>query len=585
MRATRDIGRGATGRLLAVLALAVLALRPLSGAAHETDQYTLPLGRQFADLGVYFSGVVHDAIADAVDLTNTQIKDSLWRDQPTEETPRLQSADFIAGEVWQKLFGAWTTDEGIDAKLAGDAMRARYPGLIVAYKPEQHIYDDPLLLLDVTKAVRTFFRAATVNVDGTLFGTDKLLHFMHMGRIYHSTYISARRDGATEEAAVARAVEISASGYNPFLSENAFLGFVSTGIRSNADLAADYAGLQFYRNLTEPVRIGGKLLPPMLVKDGFYWRLDERVRAGSDFFAAFITPHFNEALNPNTYVVLIGARVRKMLRARCFDLLDWYRDERGRPRTREQFLALEKELSTFYGKPYGYESDGANGVSIATTCFAPDGSLVASARVANSGSGTRAGNPVPATAQSGGMPWPGSDRFGRTELWWAAKDGRVEDVKRLIAQVENPNALDIDDEGPLHAAARGGHTDVVELLIAYGADPRARNRFGTTPLHLAVEAAQAKTVEALLKGGADVNARDMFGRMPLHQAVLAGDRELAALLLDRGADPASRYRNRTPAQLATLVGDEALAKWLASYRPSPVAQSGRRANPRTAARP
>jgi len=577
--------RGVTGRIAMALALAVLALRPLSGAAHETDQYTLPLGREFADLGVYFSGVVHDAIADAVELTNSQIKDSLWRDQPTADTPRLQSADYIAGEVWQNLFGAWTTDEGLDARLAGEAMRERFPGLVVAYRPEQHIYDDPLLLLDVTKAVRTFFRASTVNVNGTLFGTDKLLHFMHMGRIYHRTYVGARDDGATEEAAVARAVETSASGYNPFLSENAFLGMVTTGIRSNADLAADYAGLKFYRNLTEPVRIDTTLLPPMLVKDGFYWRLDERVRPESDFFAAFITPHFNEALNPNTYVALMGARVRKMLRARCFDLLDWYRDERGHRRTREQFLALERELSTFYGEPYGYEGDGANAVSIATTCFAPDGSVASGGRSADARWGSLAGDPAPATAQSGWTKWSGSDRFGRTELWWAARDGRVEDVKRLIAQVENPNARDVDDEGPLHAAARGGHAAVVELLIAYGADPRAKNRYGTTPLHVAVESGQTGTVQALLKGGSDVNAQDMFGMMPLHEAVLAGNRELAAILLDNGANPGAPYRNRTPAQLAELAGNATLAKWLASYRGSPVAQSGRPATAPTKVRP
>jgi len=585
MRSTHQFWRGVIGRIVTALALAVLALRPLSGAAHETDQYTLPLGREFADLGVYFSGVVHRAIADAVELTNKQIEDSLWRDQPTESTPRLQSADFIAGEVWQNLFGAWTTDEGLDARLASDAMRARFPGLVVAYRPEQHIYDDPLLLIDLTKAVRTFFRASTVNVNGTLFGTDKLLHFMHMGRIYHSTYVGARRDGATEEEAVARAVETSASGYNPFLSENAFLGMVSTGIRSNADLAADYAGLKFYRNLTEPVRIGETLLPPMLVKDGFYWRLDSRMRPGSDFFAAFITPHFNEALNPNTYIALMAGRVRKMLRARCFDLLDWYRDERGRPRSREQFLALERELSTFYGEPYGYESDGANAVSIATTCFTPDGSRVPSAKSADAGRDTRAGDRAPATAQSGWTAWPGSDRFGRTELWWAAREGRVGDVERLIAQVENPNARDVDDEGPLHAAARGGNTTIVELLIAYGADPRAKNRSGSTPLHLAVDAGQKETVQALLKGGSDVNARDVFGMMPLHAAVLAGNRELAAILLDNGANPAARYRNKTPPQLADLAGNEALAKWLASHRASPMAYGGRQAVPRKAARP
>ncbi|MGB8432938.1 MAG: ankyrin repeat domain-containing protein, partial [Burkholderiales bacterium] len=558
-------------RCLLGIALLVLAMQPLSGVAHETDQYTLPVGREFADLGGYFSGVVHDAIADAVKVTNAQIENSLWRGQPTEDTARLQSPDFIAGEVWQSLFFAITTNEGLDAKLNADVLRNRYPGLVAVYKPEQNIYDDPLLLIDLTKWVRTFFRSSTVDVGGTLFGTDKLLHFIHLGRIYHSAYLDAREEGLPVAAAEARTVEISAKGYNPFLSENGFLGLVSTGIRSNADLAADYAGLKFYRNLTEPVRIGKSVLPPMLVREGYYWRLADRVRLGSDFFAAFITPHFNEALNPNGYALLIGMRVRKMLKARCFDLLDWYRDGRGRVRSREQFAAVEQELSTFYGEAYGYENDGEDTVSIATTCFEAD--IAHSPGRMPPDADPRAA-PAPTRVQSAWIKWPGSDRFGRTELWWAAREGRVEDVGRLIAQVENPNARDVDDEGPLHAGVRGGHAKVVEVLIAYGADVRAANRYGATPLHIAIDASQPEIARVLLTSGADVNARDMFGTMPLHQAALAGNRELAALLLEHGADATARYRRRTPAQLAELAGNATLATWLASYGAGPLAKRG-----------
>ncbi len=46
------------------------------------------------------------------------------------------------------------------------------------------------------------------------------------------------------------------------------------------------------------------------------------------------------------------------MRSRCPDLLDWYRDERGRRLTQEQFGQIEVELSTFYGEAYGYASDG-----------------------------------------------------------------------------------------------------------------------------------------------------------------------------------------------------------------------------------
>jgi ankyrin repeat protein len=536
------------------LAVVLLALRPLSAAAHETDQYTLPLGRTFADLRFHFSRLAYDAIADATAFTNAKIRNSLRDGRPTAETAQLQSADFIAHEVWANLFAAITTNEGLDAELIDAAMQARYPGLILAYEPDQYLYDDPLLVIDLTKFVRTFFRGDTVNVGGTLFGTDKFLHFIHLGAIYHTTYLEARREGLSEQAAVARAVEDSI-GANPVLSENAFLGTLSTGIRSNADLAADYAGLKFYRNLTEPVRIGATQLPPMLIRDGFGWRLDERVRPGSDFFAAFVTPHFNEALNPNGFLGPVGERVRKMLRVRCFDVVDWYRDERGRLRNRAQFAAIEQELSTFYGEPYGYQNDGEDTVSIATTCFEADGSTVLS--VAD----RRA---PPAPAQADAPLGPGRDRFGRTELWWAAREGQRDAVERLIAAGEKPNARDIDGEAPLHAAARGGHAAIVELLIARGADLGARDRYGVTPLLLAIEASQPGVARLLLARGADANARDSFGRTPLHQAALQGDRALAALLLDHGADRAVRYGRSTPAQLAAREGYTALADWLAA---------------------
>ena len=63
----------------------------------------------------------------------------------------------------------------------------------------------------------------------------------------------ARKRGVDESTAVAQAVPLS-TGNNLLLSENWLLGRFTTGIRSNADLAANYAGFKFYRNLTEPVR-------------------------------------------------------------------------------------------------------------------------------------------------------------------------------------------------------------------------------------------------------------------------------------------------------------------------------------------
>ena len=572
----------------AKVALVLVALLSSIAPAHETDQYTLPVGRELADLGPHLTRVVHGAIVDAVSETNAAIKRSLVeapaiRDgRRTDATSPLQSADYIAGKLWLQLFAAFPMNETLDSGLAG--MHARYPGLITAYRPEQSIYDDPLLVLDITKWVRLFFRADTVNADGKLFGTDKIIHFLHLGRIYHSSYLSARAQGLGEAAAVSQAVEV-ATGNNPFLSENWLLGTLSTGIRSNGDLAANYAGLKFYRNLTEEVRIGNRVMPPMLVRQGPYWRLNSQVRPDSDFFTAFITPHWNEALNPNVYAIVTHGRVRAMLRNRCPDVLDWYRDERGRPLNRQQFAEIEQELATFYGEEYGYQSDGKDTVSIATTCFQsaqPDsaGGFSGDAEALDlhrqnvfglqSGWGrhVRAGAFWPVRSPSL------TDQFGRTELWWAAKNGRLDDVERLLAQGENPNTADIDGEGPLHAAARWGQVAAVELLLSQGADPSARALYGMTPLQVSVLEGQMDTTRALLSHNADANTRDVFGKSPLHDAVLRGNSELAALLLDHGADAAAADDSgTTPLHVAAHAGNGSLVELLLAHGANPRIQN------------
>jgi len=569
--------------IAARLVLAFFMLQCWAAAAHETDQFTLPVGREFADLGPHFSRVIYAAIVVAVDGTNAAIRRSL-RDNRPDEAARLQSTEVIANEVWLQLYIAFHSNELLDGGLVSERVRSRYPGLITAYRPEQWIYDDPLLVLDVTKLVRSFFRACTVSADGKLFGTDKMIHFINLGRIYHAKYLGAKNRGVAESEAIAQAVDLSAGG-NLFLSEGTLLGMYTTGIWSNADLAANYAGFKFYRNLTEQVRIGSRVMPPMLLKHGAYWRINDQVQPDSDFFTAFVTPHWNEALNPNVYSTAADARVRSMLRTRCLDARDWYRDERGRPLKRREFVEIEGELSTFYGERYGHRSDGQNGISIASTCFPPEqadpdigGSAVdqvdlhlQSAFGLQSGWGQHEGPGPRAGDQSQG---PVVDRFGRTQLWWAAKDGRLEDVERMLKAGANPNAADLDGETPLHAAARWGQVAIAEALLLHGADPGAEALYGATPLHVSVAQAQVGTARVLLQRGASANAHDLFGKSPLHDAALRGNRELVVLLLDYGADAtAADDSGTTPLHLAARGGNKATMKVLLSHKADPRARN------------
>jgi hypothetical protein len=534
----------------AVVTLLLACAAPAIG--HESEQYTLPAGREFADLGPYFSRIVHDAVVAAVARTNAEIAAVGEDGQPRVPPEELQSPDYIAGKVWQHLFLAIPANELLDLQLASEAVAAQFPGLVTVYMPARSIYNDPLLVIDLTKFVRTFFRAGSVDVGGTVFGTDKIIHFLNVGRIYHTKYETRRQRGMPVADATRSA--IASTSRNPLFSEDGVLGMWTTGIRSNGDLAADYAGLRFYRNLTAEVTLGRRTLPPMLVRDGQFWRV--RIEPDSDFFTAFITPHWNETLNPNTYVGYTRGRIRALVRERCADTLDAYRDHRGQRMGKAQFQAIERELATYFGEDYAHEVS-KDPVSVASVCFAAS-SVSPPRPPEDDASATTAADP---------------DALGRSALWWAARTGDVERLRALAPSVAGIDLPDIDGETPLHAAIRADRVEVVAELLALGADPNRAAAYGMTPLMLA--SARGKTVIAgvLLRAGAQPNQRDLFGKTALFDASLRGNAALTTLLLDNGADP--RLRNdagNTALHFAARGGNEAvIAALLAHGAGAPIA--------------
>lgn len=532
-------------KIHSVILAGLMCWGALGTLANETDQYSLPIGRDFADLRVYFSGLVYEDVVAAATSVNRDIKAALQSGLDRETIDWLQSSDHMGSVVYGNLFRTFPSNEQVDIVLHSKIFRNNYPGLLTAYRPETSIYDHPGLVVDVTKVVRLFFRASTVNIDGTLLGTDKLIHFLHLGRIYQSSYAKAVDQGMDPEVARARAVNQSA-GNQPFLSENGFLGMVTTGVRSNADLAADYAGYKFFLNLTEEVAIGNRKIPPMMVLDGEFWQLGEHVNPYSDFFVQFVTEHWNEAANANVYAWYTDNLVAKMLRQRCPDLLDLYLDPRGNRRNQQQFAELEKSLSTYYGEDYGWQGEGDEAVSIMNLCFElENGDL-----------------DVPETEIAAPGPEV-ADRFGRTELWWVANEGDLEAARDLLALGMDPNASDFDGETPLHAAARRGNSELLAALLDHGADPGARAFYETTPLHVSVRDQHEACTRLLLAQGADPNAVDAFGHAPLHDAALRNDTLSARLLLEAGADvdPPGTV-GPTPLELAQQVRDQAMLNLL-----------------------
>jgi hypothetical protein len=493
---------------LFILSVAVIGLLAAPIRGHETDQYTVPIGREFADLRYYFSTYFQEALDAAVTKTNRRIRRAMrWR-RPESEVRRLQSPEVIAEAVVWEFPPVMIHVETLEAALRAPQVQREYPGLVVAHLPVGGVYEHWALLFDPTKLVR-LRRSSTIMIDGVYLGTDKIVHFVHMGYIYFTTYRSAIRSGVEEAEAVRRAVAAGA-GPNP-LSEGGLLGMLSTGVWSNADLAADYAGFKFYRNLTEAVSLAGEQRPPLLIRSGAYWVLNEHVRGGADFFSGFVSPHWDEALNPNRYDFHVGFWLPEQIKARCPDLLAWYADAPGRTRSREEFLQLARELSTYYGENYGHAGDPETMVGIVKCCF----------EKVDDPQGPLAGNAETEDEET-------RDPFQRTELWRAVQQRDRERVQQLLDLGAEVNAADIDGETPLHCAVRMGLKETVRQLLERGADPNAKALYGNTPLHLAARSGAREIVHVLLAAGANPRVSNEFKRIPHEEAKSAKHDDIAA---------------------------------------------------------
>ncbi len=178
----------------------------------------------------------------------------------------------------------------------------------------------------------------------------------------------------------------------------------------------------------------------------------------------------------------------------------------------------------------------------------------------------------------GGLPDRGSRYLipgALTPLLYAARDGRVESAKVLLAAGANLEQTDANGITPLLMAISNNHVAMARFLIERGANVKAADWYGRTPLWAAVElrnmdvdsstfengvdrAPALELITVLLDKGVDVNARtkevppirrqmlhvtgdlswvDFTGQTAFLRASLAADLEVMRLLLAHGADP------------------------------------------------
>lgn len=150
-----------------------------------------------------------------------------------------------------------------------------------------------------------------------------------------------------------------------------------------------------------------------------------------------------------------------------------------------------------------------------------------------------------------------------------AARGDLDAVRALLQK--DPGWLNRpDDRGksPLFHAVTNNRVEVVAFLLEQGAAPRFADATGLTPLHIAVWHGRAEPAKLLVERGADIHARDVFGDTPLHTAAMHGRVDMVKWLLSVGADPAETNDDeRTPAALARRHRQTETAELLEALTP------------------
>jgi ankyrin repeat protein len=129
-------------------------------------------------------------------------------------------------------------------------------------------------------------------------------------------------------------------------------------------------------------------------------------------------------------------------------------------------------------------------------------------------------------------------RLTSTLLHLAAKNGNKKEVKHLLENCANPNALDEKYETPLHIAVREGHIEVIPLLLKAGADKERTGQNLMRPLNIAIQTNRIDIVNLLLKDGA--SPKGLFGidfsRWPIATAIDSCNFPIIDILLAAGVD-------------------------------------------------
>lgn len=345
--------------LLLTLSLTLTAVVP----AFETDQFNLP-PVPLNDVGDEVSNHLSEGLMTAAAKLNGQIAlhekcasaaprtlancSSLEQERKTLAS--LRSPETFAKAVFEEL-----GDGNLFVTRFGKWIRShRFASEPSTYKPpfrESIFKANPIDQATLSPTVRLY---------GSEFGTDKLEHFLQQGYNYYSIRQQSIANSRSEVKADKDAIDWGRR------TERTYFGTLASGVYSNADLFANFAGMRFYQRLTGPVKIDGKQLEPVAAIENGRWTL-KRSALGPDLLKPFISDHLNEAYNRSGYSLHIALFARLSVKKyACAEWLHAY------PQLYASAISTRsKQLETWGGEDYGFTDRGRT-VSIADLCYAND---------------------------------------------------------------------------------------------------------------------------------------------------------------------------------------------------------------------
>ncbi len=330
---------GASLRVIApAVLIGVLAFCP-PVLALETDQFTLP-PRPLVDSGPVLSRRIYYLLQYIVRQGNNEFG----------KIPDFERLDesFPANRLFQTL-GKGVPESSVERWLRSEDL----PGKPRRFKVP--IWDS--IFANVFSPLPFSFAhlAPTINLFGFLLGNDKTGHLLQHGHEYYLIKLDDERAGKSNEQIREDAVAFG------IRQERGAYGTGLDGVFSNADLAANYAGMKFYESLTRPVAVGTLTVGPMLSQRNGRWE----IASGLDpdrLIEVFISEHMNEALNPSRYA-FDRERIRNAVRSRCPEWRKRYPEL-----THEVLLEKLAELRTWHGEDYGQWLPPEDAITLAGEC-------------------------------------------------------------------------------------------------------------------------------------------------------------------------------------------------------------------------